>query len=41
MGVFEVTPDGLVLKELAPDVTLDEIESSTEAAFTVSDKLAA
>ncbi|MCF8879003.1 CoA transferase subunit B [Hyphobacterium sp. SN044] len=41
MGVFEVTPDGLVLKELAPDVTLDEIKASTEAAFTVSDKLAA
>jgi 3-oxoacid CoA-transferase subunit B len=41
MGVFEVTPDGLVLKELAPDVSLDEIKASTEAAFTVSDKLAA
>jgi 3-oxoacid CoA-transferase subunit B len=41
MGVFEVTPDGLVLKELAPDVTLDEIKASTEAAFTVSDALAA
>ena len=41
MGVFEVTPDGLVLKELAPDVTLDEIKASTEAAFAVSDKLAA
>ncbi|MEN0652173.1 MULTISPECIES: CoA transferase subunit B [Hyphobacterium] len=41
MGVFEVTPGGLVLKELAPDVTLDEIKASTEAAFTVSDALAA
>lgn len=41
MGVFEVTPDGLVLKELAPDVSLDDIKASTEAAFTVSEKLAA
>ena len=41
MGVFEVTSEGLVLKELAPDVTLDDIKASTEAAFTVSDKLAA
>jgi len=41
MGVFEVTPDGLVLKELAPDVSLDDIKASTEAAFTVSDAVAA
>ncbi|MBI1233179.1 MAG: 3-oxoacid CoA-transferase subunit B [Alphaproteobacteria bacterium] len=41
MGVFEVTADGLVLKELAPDVSLDDIKASTEAAFTVSDTLAA
>lgn len=41
MGVFEVTPNGLVLKELAPDVSLDDIKASTEAAFTVSDALAA
>ena len=41
MGVFEVTPDGLVLTELAPDVSLDDIKASTEAAYTVSEKLAA
>ena len=41
MGVFEVTPDGLDLKELAPDVSLDDIKAPTEAAFTVSEKLAA
>ncbi len=35
LGVFDVTPDGLVLVELAPDVTLDEIRAKTEATFTV------
>ncbi len=37
LGVFEVNPDGsgLVLIELAPDITLDEIASKTEAAYTV------
>lgn len=41
MGVFEVTESGLVLIELAPDVTLDDIKASTEASYKVSDKLAA
>ena len=39
LGVFEVTPDGLALTALAPDVTLDEIREKTEATFHV--KLAA
>jgi 3-oxoacid CoA-transferase subunit B len=39
--VFDVKPDGagLELVELAPGVTLDEIRSKTEAAFTVSESL--
>ncbi len=38
LGVFEVKPDGsgLVLTELAPGVTLDEVASLTEATYTVS-----
>ena len=38
LGVFEVKPDGsgLVLVELAPDVTLEEIASKTEAAYEVA-----
>jgi 3-oxoacid CoA-transferase subunit B len=38
LGVFEVKPDGsgLVLIELAPEVTLDEIASKTEAAYEVA-----
>jgi len=36
--VFEVKPDGsgLILTELAPDVTLDEIAARTEAAYEVA-----
>ncbi|MFY0521962.1 3-oxoacid CoA-transferase subunit B [Archangium gephyra] len=35
--VFEVVPgEGLVLKELHPGVTLDEVKSKTEAAFRVA-----
>lgn len=34
--VFDVTADGLVLKELAPEVTLEEVTAKTEALFTVS-----
>ena len=38
LGVFEVKPDGsgLILTELAPDVTLDEIAARTEAAYEVA-----
>ena len=39
MGVFKVTAEGLVLTEIAPDITLDEIKSATDADFTVSDNL--
>ncbi len=33
LAVFERGPQGLVLKELAPGVTVDEIKAKTEAAF--------
>lgn len=39
LAVFEPTEAGLVLKELAPDVTLDMIKQSTEAEFEVSPDL--
>lgn len=32
--VFEVGPDGLLLTELAPDVTIDDIVANTEASFS-------
>jgi 3-oxoacid CoA-transferase subunit B len=37
--VFEVGATGLVLTELAPGVTLQEIEAKTEAKFVASDSL--
>ncbi|HMS54937.1 MAG TPA: CoA transferase subunit B [Fimbriimonadaceae bacterium] len=37
--VFEITPSGMTLIELAPDVTLEEVQSKTEAGFSVSESL--
>ena len=37
--VFEVTPKGLVLKEINPMFTVDDIKSTVSADFTVSDNL--
>lgn len=39
MGVFEVTDNGLVLKEIAPGVSIEDIKNGTDADFTVSEKL--
>ncbi len=39
MAVMEVTPEGLFLKELAPDVTLDEVIAATEADLIIADYL--
>jgi len=35
MGVMDVTEDGLVLKELAPGVTIEEIVKNTEATLII------
>ena len=37
MGVIEFTPDGPVLRELAPGVTVDDMIAATEAALIVPD----
>ncbi|TGY87964.1 CoA transferase subunit B [Marinicauda algicola] len=37
LGVFDVVEDGLLLTELAPGVTLEDIEKSTEAKFKVAE----
>jgi len=39
LGVFEIGEAGLRLVDIAPDVTLEEIRSKTEAGFTVSAEL--
>jgi len=36
---FEVTPEGLVLRELAPGYTVDDIRACTEADFIVPDHI--
>ena len=39
LGVMEVTDKGIVLKELAPDVTVEDIQSKTEAKLILPDKI--
>ncbi|MBS4536449.1 CoA transferase subunit B [Clostridium sp. D2Q-14] len=39
MGVIEVTDKGLVLKELGPEVTVEDVKAATEAELIISDDL--
>ena len=39
MGVFDITPGGMFLREIAPDVTVEQIREATEADFIVSEHL--
>lgn len=39
LAVFRVTPDGLMLEEIAPQTTVDEVRACTEAVFFVSKDL--
>jgi 3-oxoacid CoA-transferase subunit B len=39
MGYFKVTPQGLVLEEIAPDVTVEQVQAATEPKFIVSQTL--
>lgn len=39
MAVIEVTVNGLLLKEIAPDVTIEDVLRQTEASLVISDSL--
>ncbi len=37
MAVIEVTDDGLVLRELGPEATVEDVVKATEAELTIPD----
>lgn len=39
MGVMEVTPKGIVLKELNPEFTVEQVQAATEATLIIADDL--
>lgn len=39
LGFMEITDEGIVLKELAPGVTIEEIQSKTEATLIIPQKV--
>ncbi|MDL2283514.1 succinyl-CoA--3-ketoacid-CoA transferase, partial [Odoribacter sp. OttesenSCG-928-G04] len=39
MGVMEVTDKGLVLTEIHPDFTVEEVQAATEASLIIADNL--
>lgn len=39
LAIFDVTENGLVLRELAPSVSIDQVRASTEPDFEVDDQL--
>ncbi|MFD8568411.1 3-oxoacid CoA-transferase subunit B [Streptomyces sp. NPDC057694] len=41
LGVFDITPDGIAVAELAPDVTLDEVRAATGAELVVGERVPA
>jgi acyl CoA:acetate/3-ketoacid CoA transferase beta subunit len=39
MGVIRVTRVGLILEEIAPDVTVQEVQAATEPTLYISERL--
>ena len=39
MGVMDITPEGIVLKELHPEFTIEQVQAATEAKLIISPNL--
>lgn len=39
MGVMEITPEGIVLKEIHPEFTVEQVQAATEATLIISPDL--
>ena len=39
MGVMEITPEGIVLRELNPEFTVEQVQAATEAPLIIADDL--
>jgi 3-oxoacid CoA-transferase subunit B len=39
LGVFDITPDGFLLMEIAPEVTVEEVKSKTAGRLSISEQL--
>ena len=39
MGVMEITPGGIVLKEIHPEYTVEQVQAATEATLIVAPDL--
>ena len=39
MGVMEITPEGIVLKEIHPEFTVEQVQAATEAQLIISEDL--
>ncbi|MBO4740233.1 MAG: CoA transferase subunit B [Bacteroidales bacterium] len=39
MGVMEITPKGIVLKEINPEFTVEQVQAATEATLIIADDL--
>ena len=35
MGVMEITPEGIVLREIHPEFTIEEVQAATEAKLII------
>ncbi|MBQ3522037.1 MAG: succinyl-CoA--3-ketoacid-CoA transferase, partial [Bacteroidales bacterium] len=39
MGVMEITPKGILLTEINPEFTVEQVQAATEATLIISDNL--